>query len=117
MIYVITAPIILFSKKQNTVESSTFGSEFLDMRIARYLIVAIHYKLRSFGVPLDRTSDMMWGNQGLVNNTGRTQYDWGNKHNIVNCHFVREAAAARILRVGKEDTYTNLADLMTNILG
>ena len=87
------------------------------MRIARYLIVAIHYKLRSFGVPLYGTSDMMCGNQGLVNNTGRTQYDWGKKNNIVNCHFVREVAAARILRVGKEDTYTSLADLMTNILG
>ena len=28
-IYVMNAPIIWFSKKQNTVESSTFGSEFV----------------------------------------------------------------------------------------
>ena len=34
LIYVNRAPIIWYSKKQNTVESSTFGSEFVAMRIA-----------------------------------------------------------------------------------
>ena len=32
------------------------------------------------------------------------------------CHAVREAAAAGILRVGKEDTATNIADLFTKML-
>ena len=34
LIYVNRVPIIWYSKKQNTVESSTFGSEFVAMRIA-----------------------------------------------------------------------------------
>ena len=42
LIYVTNAPIIWFSKKQNNVESSTFGSEFTAMRIPRDLILALH---------------------------------------------------------------------------
>ena len=42
LIYVMNAPIIWFSKKQNNVERSMFGYEFVAMRTARDLIVAIH---------------------------------------------------------------------------
>ena len=38
------------------------------------------------------------------------------KHNATNYHAVCEAAAAGILRVGKEDGETNLADLFTKVL-
>ena len=38
------------------------------------------------------------------------------KHNAINYHVVREAAAAGILRFGKKDGGTNLADLLTKIL-
>jgi hypothetical protein len=38
------------------------------------------------------------------------------KHNAINYHTVREAAAAGILRVVKEDGETNLADLLTKVL-
>ncbi len=33
------------------------------------------------------------------------------KHNAINYHVVREAVATGILRVGKEDSETNLADI------
>ena len=53
IIYVQNAPIIWFSKRQNTVEAATFGSEFVALRICKELIVALRYKLRMFGVPLE----------------------------------------------------------------
>ena len=37
LIYVINAPIIYLSKKQNTIDSSNFGSEFVVMKIAIYI--------------------------------------------------------------------------------
>ena len=40
LIYVQNAPITWFSKRQNTVESSSFGSEFVALRIAKELLVA-----------------------------------------------------------------------------
>ena len=38
------------------------------------------------------------------------------KHIAINYHVIREAVAAKILRVGKEDGMTNLADLFTKVL-
>jgi hypothetical protein len=53
IIFIQNAPILWHSKKQNTVEASTFGSELVAMRVARDLIVALRIKLRYFGVPLN----------------------------------------------------------------
>ena len=44
-IFLQNAPIIWFTKQQNTVESSSFGSEFLEMRIAVEHVKALRYKL------------------------------------------------------------------------
>jgi hypothetical protein len=41
-----------YSKRQNTVKSSTFGSEFVEMKIGVEMNDAIHYKRRMFGVPI-----------------------------------------------------------------
>jgi hypothetical protein len=35
------APIIWFSKKQNTIEEATFGSEFVALRICKEMIMAL----------------------------------------------------------------------------
>ena len=110
-------PIIWLSKKQNDIESSTFGSDFLAMRIAKDIIVALHLKIRTFGVPLDGPSNVLCDNQGVVNNTRLPQSTLGKKKNAVNYHVVHKAAATGIPRVGKEDIETNLDDLPTNILG
>jgi hypothetical protein len=40
-IFIQNAPIIWFSKKQNTVEAATFGSEFVALRICKEMIVAL----------------------------------------------------------------------------
>ena len=52
LIKVNNAPVIWYSKRQNSVESSSFGSEFVAMRIAVDTVEALRYKLRMFGVPL-----------------------------------------------------------------
>jgi hypothetical protein len=45
LIFVNRAPIMWYSKGQNTVESSTFGSEFVAMRVAVDLIEGLIYRL------------------------------------------------------------------------
>ena len=110
LIFLMNAPIIWFSKQQNTVESSSFGSEFVAARIARHLIVSLRIKLRMFGCPIDGPANVFCDNQGVVKNASLPEY------NAINYHVVREAAAAGILRFGKEDGETNLADLLTKIL-
>ena len=53
LLYVCNAPIIWYSKRQNTVESATFSSKFVALRVCKELIVALRYKLRMFGVPIE----------------------------------------------------------------
>ena len=53
LIFVNRAPIIWYSKRQNTVETSTFGSKFVAMRITVELVEALCYKLRMFGIPIE----------------------------------------------------------------
>ena len=110
------ALIISFSKKQNTVESSTYGSELVAMRILKDRIVALRIKLMSIGVPLKGPTNVLCDNQGVVMNTSIPESTLSKKHNSINYHIIREAAAAGILRVGKEDTGTNLADALTKLM-
>ena len=109
-------PIIWFSKRQNTVEAATFGSEFFALRICKELIVALRYKLRMFGVPLSGPADDFCDKRGVVMNASKPEYTIQKKHDAINYHAVRESAAAGILRVGKEDGETNFADLLTKVL-
>jgi hypothetical protein len=52
----------------------------------------------------------------VVKNTSIPESTLTKKHNAINYHIVREAVAMGMLRVGKEDTETNLADLLTKVL-
>jgi hypothetical protein len=63
LIFLNRSPIIWYSKAQNTVETSTFGSEFTAMHIAVELIESLRYKLRMFGIPLDGPTNTIPFNQ------------------------------------------------------
>ena len=115
MSFITYALIHVFSKHQKTVESSTFGSELVVLRICRDLIVELRIKLMSTGVPLKGLTNAHCDNLGVVKNTSIPESTLQKKHNSINYHIVREAAAAGILRVGKEDTETNIADAMTKL--
>ena len=86
------------------------------MRICKELIVALRYKLRMFGIPIEGPTNVFCDNCGVVLNSSRPESTLQKKHNAINYHVVREAAAAWILRAGNEDETTNLANLLTKVL-
>jgi hypothetical protein len=53
LLFVNRDPIVWYSKRQNSVEDASFGSEFVALRQAKNMIVALRYKLRSFGVEIE----------------------------------------------------------------
>jgi hypothetical protein len=116
LIFLNRAPILWYSKKQNTVETSTFGSEFVAMRIATELIESLHYKLRMMGVFIETPTNVFCDNQSVVMNTTIPEFALSRKHNAIAYHKVREAVAANIIRIAKEHTDTYLADLLTKPL-
>jgi hypothetical protein len=110
------APITWFSKRQATVETSTFGSEFVAMRIAVEMIEGLRYKLRMMGIPLDGPASVFCDNNSVVINASTPESQLKKKHNAIAYHRVREACAAKTIRIAKEGTATNLSDLFTKML-
>jgi hypothetical protein len=98
------------------VETSTFGSEFIAARVVVELIEALRYKLRMFGVPVDGPANVYCDNHGVVINSSMPESTLKKKHNSIAYHRVREAAAAKTIRIAKEDGTTNIAHLLTKPL-
>ena len=91
--------------------------QFVTLQICKKLIVALRYKLQMLSVPpIDGPANVFCDNHGVVKNVSIPELTLTNKHNAINYHAVREAAAAELLRVGKEDGETNVADLLTKVL-
>ena len=114
--FVNRAPIVWFSKRQATVESSTFGSESVAMRQAIDLIEALRYKLRMMGVPIDGATKVYCDNDSVVKTSTRPESTLKKKHNAINYHRAREAQAAGHIRVAWIDGKHNLADVLTKVL-
>jgi len=62
-------PIRWVSKRQRTVESSTYGSELVAARIATELILEMRYMFRMIGVPLDGPALLLGDNMSVFINT------------------------------------------------
>jgi len=54
------------SKEQNTIETSTFGSEIVAARIAAEKLIEYRYKLRMMGVPMSGPSILLGDNMSVV---------------------------------------------------
>ena len=78
--------------------------------------MALHYELWMFGVLIEGLANVFCDNHGVVKNVSILEWTLMKKHNATNYHVVREAVAAGILRVRKEDGETNLADLLMKVL-
>ena len=109
------APILWFSKRQTTVETSTFGSEIIALRIAIKMIEGLRYKLRMMDVPIDGPTSVFCDNESVVKNTTRPESPLKKKHNSVAYHRAREACAAGVIGIAKQGGKTNIADLFTKL--
>jgi hypothetical protein len=86
------------SKRQKTVETSTYSSELVASRVATELILKVRYMLQSLGVALDGPALMLRDNMSVVLNTTVPSSVLKKKHNAIAYHRVREAIEARIMR-------------------
>ena len=116
IIFLNSAPIIWYSKRQNTVESSTFGSELIALRQAVDMIEGLIYKLRMFGIPISGEARVFFDNQAAVNSRSNPDTRLQKKHNSIAFHRVREVVAGGWILIYHEDSQSNLADLLTKVL-
>ena len=105
-----------FSKRQNTVETSTFGSEFIAMKTAVEHVEALRYKVWMFGIPIEGPTNVFCDNEAVFKNTSILDSTLKKKHTSICYHQAREEVAAHMMQVAKEGTATNLANLFTKPL-
>ena len=110
-------PLAWTSKRQKTVESSTYGSELVASRIATELVLAQRIKLRYLGARVEETSVMVGDNAAVIVNTTIPSSSLQKKHLSCAYHKTREAVAGDIMKFGHIPSSMNLADIATKPLG
>ena len=117
ILFVGKSVIKYYCKRQNTVETSSYGSELVAMRIALEALLEIRYKLRMMGIKFEKTSTILCDNQAVVINTQFPTSSLKKKHNAVAFHKIREAIAAGIIRTTHIGSEHNVSDILTKPKG
>ncbi len=116
MIYLNTALISWYSKRQSTIETCTFGAEFVAMKTGVEALRGIGYKLRMMGVPIDGATHIHGDSMSVINNTSKPESILKKKNNTVFYHTVRESVSMGELLTTHIDGDENPADLLTKII-
>ena len=114
--FVMQTPVEWFSKLQSTVETATFGSEFVAARIATEQIMDIRYTLMAMGVPVEQTSWLLGYNGSVIMQSTIPHSVLKKRHNALAYHKVRWAIAAKIMKFCKVAGTENIADVLTKFL-
>jgi hypothetical protein len=113
LVYLNSAPIYWLSKKQTSVETASFGSEFVAMKQCCEYLRGLRYKLRMMGIPVNNPVFTRGDNQSVLWNTSVPDSTLKKKSNSIAYHYVREGAARDEWRTSYVNTSINPADLMT----
>ena len=110
-------PIDWFSKLQATVETATFGSEYVAARTATEQIMDLRLTFRYLGVPVHGSTLMFGDNETVVNTASIPHSRLHKRHNALSYHRVREAIAAGVLRFHYMRGEDNPADILSKHWG
>ena len=116
LVYVNRALVCWHSKKQNSVESSSFGSEFMAIKACCEYIFGLRYKLRMLGIPVNRPALIAGDNQSVLANTTIPDSTLKKKSQSIAYHFVREGVARDEWRTAYIRSKLNASDLLTKQL-
>jgi hypothetical protein len=89
-------PIEWFSKRQNTVETATYGSEFVVFWTTTEQIIDLCYTICMLGVPLDGPAWMFDDNESVVKSAMILHLSLIKQLNALAYHHVRKAIAAKV---------------------
>jgi hypothetical protein len=113
--FINNTPIEWYSKRQATVETATYGAEFVAARIATNQIVDLRTTLRYLGVPIDGMSQLFRDNASVVISASIPHTSLKKRQNTLSYH--REAICAGILYLREIHTKSNYGDVLTKHTG
>ena len=115
LLYINRAPVAFYSKKQTSIETSSFGSEFSAMKTACEMIIGLRYKLRMMGIPVEGPAVVRCDNMSVVSNSSVPDSVLKKKSLSIAYHFTRECSARSIIQVYYEPSETNWADMLSKV--
>ena len=110
-------PVDWYSKKQATVETATYGSEFVAARVCVEQIIDLRNTLRYLGVPIRAKSYMFGDNKSVVDSSMQLHAKLHKRHTMLSFHRVREAIASGMLGFYFIPGTINPADILSKHWG
>ena len=106
-------PIDAYTKRQSTVETATYGSEFVAARTAVDQIIDIRTTLQYLGVPIRDKIYMFGDNRSVVTSSTIPNSTISKRHHLASYHRVREAIATKYISFHWKDGKSNPADILS----
>ena len=102
-----------YSKKQGTVETATYASEFNAGRTITEQTIEIRTTLRYLGVPINGPSRIFGDNRSVVDSATRPHAKLHKRHTMLAFHRVREAIASGLMTMHFIAGNANPADILS----
>ncbi len=115
LMFINNTPVKWVSKRQCTVETSTYGSKMVAGRIACEVVLETRC-LRMLGVPIDGPALMLGDNLSVVISTSIPSSSLKKKHQAICYHQIQECIAARVIRFVHLESKRNLSNCLTKPL-
>lgn len=116
IVYLNNSPIYWISKKQQGVETSSFGAEFTAMKQCTEYIRGLRFKLRMMGIPCSQPSLVYGDNKSVLANASMPDSVLKKKAHSIAYNFVREGVVRKEWLLAYVNTKDNIADFLTKPL-
>ena len=116
LVHLNCAPTHWLSKKQASVESSSFGSEFTAMENCTECLRGLRHKLGMMDIPVEGPAFVLGDNKSVLANTTVPDSTLKKKSQSMACHFVHDGVARDEWQTACVNTHDNPADPLTKPL-
>lgn len=106
-----------YMKKQPTVETATYGSEFMAARTATEHTMDLQVTLRYLGVEVHGLTYMFGDNKPVMGSSSVPHARLHKRHVLLSFHQVREAIAVKIIKFIHIPRVSNPADILSKAWG
>ncbi len=110
-------PVSWYSKRQNTIETSTYSSELVALRTAVDKAIAMRHQLRALGLKVTKPCAILSDSMSVCWNMQLPSSTLKKKHQLIAFHRAREAVALGVVKVAHIRSEENLADINTKPKG
>ena len=116
LVYLNCSLVHWWTKKQTSIESSSFGAEFIAMKKCCEYLCGLRYKLHMMGIPCDQPSYIYGDNQSVLASTMMPDSTLKKKSQSITYHFVHKGSVHGEWRTAYVNTHDNEANLLTKLL-